>query len=127
VGRRLLIVDDDARVTELLSRYLASVGYLTSCSLDAVTAIRLIDEHEFDLLVVDSLPNFASREVILKFRGKFSRAPVILFTGNVSSEALRVALDAGANLLLEKPLGMPEFSKEVERLLANAASKAPQA
>ena len=30
MGRRLLIVDDDARVTELLSRYLASVGYLTS-------------------------------------------------------------------------------------------------
>ena len=41
MGRRLLIVDDDARVTELLSRYLASVGYLTSCSLDAATAISL--------------------------------------------------------------------------------------
>ncbi len=127
MGRRLLIVDDDARVTEFLSRYLASVGYLTSCSLDAATAIQLIDEHEFDLLVVDSLPNFASREVIARFRQKYSKAPVILFTGNVSSEALRVALDAGANLLLEKPLGMPEFSKEVERLLANTVAKASQA
>ncbi len=121
MGSRLLIVDDDARVTELLSRYLASVGYLTHCSLEADEAIRLIDEHDFDLLVVDSLPNFASREVITRFRQKNLRAPVILFTGNVSSEALRVALDAGANLLLEKPLGMPEFSKEVERLLANSA------
>lgn len=127
MGRRLLIVDDDARVTELLSRYLASVGYLTFCSLDAATAIQLINEHDFDLLVVDSLPNFASREVIARFRQKYSKAPVILFTGNVSSEALRVALDAGANLLLEKPLGMPEFSKEVERLLANTAVTKPQA
>jgi DNA-binding response OmpR family regulator len=95
--------------------------------LDAATAIQLIDEHEFDLLVVDSLPNFASREVISRFRQKYSKAPVILFTGNVSSEALRVALDAGANLLLEKPLGMPEFSKEVERLLAITAGTSPQA
>ena len=75
MGRRLLIVDDDARVTELLSRYLASVGYHTSCSLDAATAIQLIDEYEFDLLVVDSLPNFASREVITRFRQKYSKAP----------------------------------------------------
>ena len=69
-GQTTLIVDDDARVTELLSRYLSSVGYLTSCSLDAATAINLINEQEFDLLVVDSLPNFASRNVIFSFQGE---------------------------------------------------------
>ncbi|HLH06965.1 MAG TPA: response regulator [Terriglobales bacterium] len=121
MGRRLLIVDDDARVTELLCRYLSSVGYDTRSSQDAMSAIALIRENLFDLLVVDSLPNLASRDVILKFREKNPKAPVILFTGNVSSETLRVALEAGANLLLEKPLGMPEFSKEVERLLQAAS------
>lgn len=118
-GKKLLIVDDDARVTELLSRYLTSIGYVTCSSLDADGAVALIEEQNFDLLIVDSLPNFASREVIRQFRKKNGKAPVILFTGSVSSDTLHVALEAGANLLLEKPLGMPEFSREVERLLAS--------
>ncbi|HMA50902.1 MAG TPA: response regulator, partial [Magnetospirillaceae bacterium] len=49
----ILVVDDDARLRQLLSRYLAENGYMVSTAADAGEARRQLDSMEFDLIVLD--------------------------------------------------------------------------
>ena len=101
---RVLIVDDDASVTRVLSRLLAGEGCEVRSARSAEEAIRLAESEDFQLILTDiSLPGMSGLEAIGALK-RAGRAPVLVMTGRADEEFARDAKLLGAIGLVEKPL-----------------------
>jgi two-component system response regulator QseB len=109
---RLLVVEDDAELAELLERLLAGAGYDVRVARDGQAGLHAALTVEVDLLVVDrGLPGVEGVELVRKLRRRGITAPILMLTA-YGALADRVAgLDAGAEDYLVKPF-------EVDELLA---------
>src|SRR6185369_15505879 len=105
---RLLIVDDLADNRNILSRRFGGLGYKTVEADNGITAIRLVDDQEFDLVLLDiMMPGIDGVEVLKRIRTKHSREslPIIMLTGKaLNSKAVVDTFECGANDFLTKPI-----------------------
>ncbi len=104
-GKKILIVDDDATLLEMLSEQLqlheefSTVGAKT-----ATEAIDLAKEDYFDVILLDvGLPDMDGREVCRLMRRNGVTSPIIMLTGADTDADTILGLDAGANDYITKP------------------------
>lgn len=122
LGGRILIVDDEEANVTLLERMLARAGYnsLTSTT-DSRQALRLFQESQADLVVLDLmmpyLDGFAVMDQLLAQLPEGSYLPILVLTADVTPDALRRALSAGAKDFLTKPFDQTELLLRVKNLL----------
>lgn len=116
-GRQVLVVDDDATVTEVLSRYLERAGYGVVVVGDGPSALRHVAVAHPDLVVLDLLlPGMHGMEVLRRLR-EDSPTPVIVLTA-LRAEMDRVAgLESGADDVLSKPFSPGELVARVGAVL----------
>jgi DNA-binding response OmpR family regulator len=119
--QRVLIVDDDSALMELLALFLRSEEYEILSADDAATALALIQEQPLAALITDSLPGLRGLEVMKLFRKRNPLGAIIFFTGLSFEDTSQRALSAGANLVLFKPVGLDEVVAALRRLLAKSA------
>ena len=113
---RVLIVDDDPELAELLCRSLEREGYVTHIASDVASArLALVDAQ--DVVVLDiGLPDGSGVELCRELRAQGRDEPVLLLTAQ-SAVAQRVAgLDAGADDYLVKPFAVAELRARVRAL-----------
>ena len=106
----LLVVDDDPANLELMQRRLGREGYRVTASTDGATALRLLEETDFDVILLDLLmPGMNGQEVLRQIRERHSshELPVIVVTAKHGSVTIVAALEAGANDYITKPLDFP--------------------
>lgn len=111
---KILIVDDDININELIDMYLKSVGYYTKKCFNGNDACNIIATHEIDLVILDvMLPGRDGIEV-LKYIRKSSDIPVIMLTakGEVFDKVL--ALELGADDYMVKPFDPKELLARVK-------------
>lgn len=111
---KILIVDDDININELIDMYLKSVGYCTKKCFNGNDACNIIDTYEIDLVILDvMLPGKDGIEV-LKYIRKNSDIPVIMLTakGEVFDKVL--ALELGADDYMVKPFDPKELLARVK-------------
>ena len=111
---KILIVDDDININELIDMYLKSVGYCTKKCFNGNDACNIIATHEIDLVILDvMLPGKDGIEV-LKYIRKNSDIPVIMLTakGEVFDKVL--ALELGADDYMVKPFDPKELLARVK-------------
>lgn len=111
---KILIVDDDININELIDMYLKSVGYYTKKCFNGNDACNIIATHEIDLVILDvMLPGKDGIEV-LKYIRKNSDIPVIMLTakGEVFDKVL--ALELGADDYMVKPFDPKELLARVK-------------
>ena len=111
---KILIVDDDININELIDMYLKSVGYYTKKCFNGNDACNIIATHEIDLVILDvMLPGKDGIEV-LKYIRKNSDIPVIMLTakGVVFDKVL--ALELGADDYMVKPFDPKELLARVK-------------
>ena len=111
---KILIVDDDININELIDMYLKSVGYYTKKCFNGNDACNIIATHELDLVILDvMLPGKDGIEV-LKYIRKNSDIPVIMLTakGEVFDKVL--ALELGADDYMVKPFDPKELLARVK-------------
>jgi CheY-like chemotaxis protein len=119
---RILIVDDEEINVQLISSLLAKAGYTDLVSTtDARQAVVLYAEQQPDLVLLDlRMPHRSGFEILAdlhRVTPKDSFVPVLVLTADVASEALRRALEAGANDFLTKPFELWEFLLRIRNLL----------
>jgi DNA-binding response OmpR family regulator len=121
---RVLVVDDEPTVREVVAGYLRRDGHLVSEAADGPTALRLLDSEKPDLVVLDMmLPGVNGLDILRRIRAS-GDLPVIMLTAR-SEESDRVAgLELGADDYVVKPFSPRELAARVNGVLRRAAPKA---
>lgn len=100
---KLLIVEDEASIAEVVIAYAKREGYETVYASDGVSALDEFAEGDIDLVVLDlMLPKLSGEEVCRRIREK-SSVPVIMLTAKSSESDVVAGLDSGANDYVAKP------------------------
>lgn len=114
----LLIVDDDDRIRELLSRFLTQQDYVVATARSAEDAIGLLDVLKFDLLVLDiMLPGLSGVELTQKLRAQKTDLPILLLTAMGEIDDRIKGLEAGADDYLAKPFEPRELALRIQAIL----------
>lgn len=115
---RILVVDDDARLRDLLKRYLADNGFAVTAAAGAVEMNRLWIRERYDLLVLDlMLPGEDGMSICQRLRGGGDNTPIIMLTAK-GEDADRIAgLETGADDYLPKPFNPRELLARIAAVL----------
>jgi DNA-binding response OmpR family regulator len=117
---RILVVDDDSSVREMLARVLIGEGYLVSTAADGTSALEIAASTKIDLVLLDlTMPGQSGWDTFEKLSTKNPLLPVIIVTARANQ--LFTAMGAGVGALLEKPLHFPKLLQTIEQLLAEPA------
>jgi len=116
--RRVLIVEDDAHIAELMRMHLHDEGYAIVRAADGHAGLRLLEEGGWDALVLDlMLPGVDGLEICRRARAMTRYTPIII-TSARSSEVHRIlGLELGADDYLTKPFSVLELVARVKALL----------
>ena len=113
----ILIVDDDARIGDLLKRYLGDNGYRVTVSKSAEEARRAAAGLAFDLMVLDvMMPGESGFDYLAELR-KTSIIPVIMLTARGEASDRIAGLESGANDYLGKPFEPRELLLRIDNIL----------
>lgn len=116
----ILVIDDDRRIRDLLSRYLSEQGFRVSMAADAAEARRKLEGLSFDLLIVDvMMPGESGTDFTQAIR-ETQDVPVIMLTALGETEARIRGLEAGADDYLPKPFDPRELVLRVHSILKRA-------
>ena len=116
--RKLLVVDDDPKLRELLRRYLSENQFEVSLAQDATSMNRLLLRERFDLIVLDlMLPGEDGLSIVRRLRGANDRTPVIMLTAKGDDIDRIVGLEMGADDYLPKPFNPRELLARINAVL----------
>jgi len=116
----LLVVDDDRRIRDLLSRFLASEGYRVTTADTATDARAKLKSLNFDLLVLDvMMPGETGFDFAQALRTR-STVPILMLTARDAAESRIKGLEIGADDYLSKPFEPRELSLRIANLLRRA-------
>jgi two-component system response regulator MprA len=122
---RILVVDDDRRLRDMLRRALESVGYEVDTAEDGGRALAAISGRTFDLVVLDVLmPGVDGLGVARRLRGRGDPVPVLMLTARDAVTDRVAGLDAGADDYLVKPFAIDELLARVRALMRRASGEA---
>ena len=117
---RILVVDDEQPVQQLLDRTLRSEGYEVVSALDGEQALDRIQTQSFDLVMLDvMLPKLDGFEVCRRVRAQ-SSVPIIMLTAKAEEFDKVLGLELGADDYITKPFSMREFRSRVKAVLRRA-------
>jgi two-component system, OmpR family, response regulator MprA len=106
---RILVVEDDSKMAELLQRGLVSQGHIVDVALDGIKGLEKAQAISFDAILLDvMLPGLNGLQVARRLRANGNRTPILMLTARDSVPDVVRGLDVGADDYLSKP-----FSFEV--------------
>ncbi|HUC67571.1 MAG TPA: response regulator [Stellaceae bacterium] len=127
----LLVVDDDARLRNLLRRYLTDSGFRVTGVADAQEARAQLASFAFDLIVLDvMMPGESGLDLTRALRGETpasGRVPVLLLTAMAEPEDRINGLEQGADDFLAKPFEPRELVLRIRNILQRVPQPAPPA
>jgi len=122
---RVLVVDDDRRLRDMLRRALESAGYEVDSAEDGGRALAAISGRTFDLVVLDVLmPGVDGLGVARRLRGRGDPIPILMLTARDAITDRVAGLDAGADDYLVKPFSIEELLARVRALMRRASGEA---
>ncbi|MDI6731575.1 MAG: response regulator [Candidatus Margulisbacteria bacterium] len=120
MAKKILIVDDDKAVADLLAIQLKELGYETGYVNDGVAALNQVHHDSPDLVILDvMLPQMDGFKVcrLLKFDQKFKKIPIILFTSLSEETNGKTGEGVGADAYFPKPFEMNKLLGKVKELI----------
>jgi response regulator RpfG family c-di-GMP phosphodiesterase len=118
-NKKILIVDDEPSICDILEKFLKKKGYDVNRASDGKKAISFIDEAPVDLIVSDiKMPGMSGVELLQKIREKGKTMPVLITTGFPTLDTAIEALKLGAYDYLTKPFHLEEIGEKIRRALA---------
>jgi two-component system response regulator MprA len=124
---RILVVDDDPKITAFLRRALVLEGYEVAVAQTGADGLRSVAESPPDLIILDiMMPGVDGIEVCRRLRAAGEGMPVLLLTARDAVPDRVKGLDAGADDYLVKPFALEELLARVRALLRRGGSRAPE-
>lgn len=123
---KILVIDDDVRLRELLNRYLDEQGFSVKAVADAQQMDRALARELYDLLVLDlMLPGEDGLSICRRLRGGGNQTPVIMLTAKGDDVDRIVGLEMGADDYLPKPFNPRELVARIHAVLRRKAPGVP--
>jgi two-component system phosphate regulon response regulator OmpR len=120
----LLIVDDDRRIRDLLSRFLCAQGYRVTTAQSASEARAKLEGLRFDLLILDVMMPGESGFALAKSLRATSTVPILMLTARTEAESRITGLEIGADDYVPKPFEPRELSLRIAKILKRASPAA---
>jgi DNA-binding response OmpR family regulator len=115
---RILVVEDEKRIADFLSRGLESGGYAVEVAGDGASAIDMVHATEYDLIILDlGLPDMDGMAVLKKIRTRKTSPPVLILSARDAVDDRVKGLENGADDYLVKPFAYVELLARVRVLL----------
>jgi len=115
---RLLLVEDEKKVSELVVRALRAESYAVDVAEDGLRGWELAQAYEYDLIILDlMLPQLPGEEVLRRIRRTNQRVPILVLTARGATEDKVHNFEAGADDYLTKPFAFAELIMRVKALL----------
>ncbi len=125
---RVLVVDDDARLRDLLSRYLSEQGYSVKAVTDSTAMDRALHREHYDLIVLDlMLPGEDGLAICRRLRAAEDATPIIMLTAKGDDVDRIVGLEMGADDYLPKPFNPRELVARIQAVMRRQPQQLPGA
>lgn len=121
---RILIVEDEADIQELLKNYLEEAGYETVSALDGVEAVAAFGRDAFDLVLLDVLLPKIDGFGVLEIIRKTSQLPVIMLTALEEESYQLKGYDLQADEYVTKPFSMQVLLRKISAVLRRSGGQA---
>ena len=123
---RILIAEDEARLSSFLEKGLRSAGFTTTVVADGPSAVAVARDEDFDLLVLDlGLPGLDGLEVLRTLRAQGRRLPILVLSARDDTDVKVAGLELGADDYVTKPFRFEELLARVRaRLRAGGTPEA---
>jgi DNA-binding response OmpR family regulator len=115
--KRLVVVEDDAPLNELMVSALVDQGFQVASALDGHRAMEIVETGDFDAVLLDlNLPGVNGRAVLAELRERWPQLPAIVISGLVSPQDEQLLLKAGASAVVPKPVRLNELASIIEKI-----------
>ena len=126
--RKILIVDDDPRLRELLLRYLGEQGFAVQAAPNGQFMDKLVNRELFDLIVLDlMMPQEDGLSICRRLRAAGTTTPIIMLTAKGEEVDRIVGLEMGADDYLPKPFNPRELVARINAVLRRVQEAGPPA
>ena len=117
---KILIVEDEQDVAEMMTEHLEKEGYFIEIVSDGEMGLKNFHEQSFDLIILDlMLPTKSGLDVLKSIR-RISNIPILIVSAKDSDVEKSLGLELGADDYLSKPFSLIEFSSRVRAILRRA-------
>lgn len=114
---RILIVEDESRMLELLRKGLYEHGFAIMTAADGETGLEIATAHEFDAIVLDiGLPKMDGYDLMRALRASSRSTPVLMLTARDTEDEIIRGFDVGADDYLIKPFSFPELVARLQSI-----------
>ncbi len=118
---RLIVVDDEPNIVELLSASLRFAGFDVASATDGHRALKLVDSFQPDLVVLDvMMPGIDGFEVVRRMRANQQHVPVLFLTARDATEDKIAGLTLGGDDYITKPFSLEEVIARIRAVLRRA-------
>jgi DNA-binding response OmpR family regulator len=115
---RILLVEDEKKLCELIDRALKAERYAVDVAYDGLSGWEMADAYDYDLVILDlMLPTLSGTELLKRIRAKNQKVPILILTARDATEEKVRNFEAGADDYLTKPFAFAELSMRVKALL----------
>jgi len=123
--KKILIVDDEPQIVEVVERYLADEGFAVSCAYDGAQAVSLQQVEQPDLILLDlKMPTMHGLDAFREIRTR-SNVPIIMLTSRSDEVDRIVGLELGADDYITKPFSPREVVARVKTVLRRFGEAPP--
>jgi DNA-binding response OmpR family regulator len=117
---RVLVLEDDEILSEIICEYLKGKGYEVHEHFDGLEAYTCIQKNRYDFMLFDvNVPSLDGFELLKTIRQDKNETPVILVTSLNSTKDLKYGFDIGANDYLKKPFDFMELEARINYLISS--------
>lgn len=122
MSKKVLIVEDDKEINNILRTFLEQKGYEVWTALDGHVATQQMNEREYDLILMDLMLPFKSGERLIKELREKSQTPVIVLSAKTMLETKLEVLRLGADDYILKPFDLEEVLVRMEVVLRRSGT-----
>ena len=120
---KILVVDDEPPVGEILSEFFTPKGYEVICALGGLEGLSKLEKFQPDVVLLDvRMPDMDGITVLRRIRDANTRVGVLMMSGNTDSEAAKETLQLGAFDYVLKPFDFDYLDRAVHKMLTAAAA-----
>src|SRR5258706_12864023 len=114
---RILVIDDDPSVAEMIAEAIRSVGHEALVALDGAEGLLVLESTVVQGVFLDLvMPGLGGLAVLTRVKSRYPHVPVVILSAHAGDEEAREAMALGASEVIMKPAGLAQFTEVLSRL-----------
>lgn len=116
VGKKILIVEDDEDVLDMLSQMIKNCGYAVAGARNGIECMTYLKQHDADLIIMDiKMPLMDGITTLRKMKNENHQVPVIVYSGFLDDDTIRLSESLGAKKAYPKPINIEHIEDAIQK------------